>query len=172
MCVWMCLSLCIGVSGVCVRGCQVFGVRVCVCMRVSGCPGVCVCMFVCVCVCVCVRVCVCVCVCVCVRVCACVRACVCFNTSPDTQHIVSVSPVTFVPDPRLVTRTWPEVRSSVVVDLGGEAKEPAVRGGAGSGGTAGQAVLLLGTLQRVHGPVLQVGGLLYCLGVQNQVRSR
>ena len=80
--------------------------------------------------------------------------------------------MTFVPDPRLVSRARSEVGASVVVDLGGEAEEPSVGGGAGAGRAAGQTVLLVGTLQRVHGPVLQVRGLLHCLSVQNQVRSR
>ena len=80
--------------------------------------------------------------------------------------------MTFVPDPRLVSGARSEVGASVVVYLGGEAEEPSVGGGAGAGGAAGQTVLLLGTLQRVHGPVLQVRGLFHRLGVQNQVRSR
>ncbi len=58
------------------------------------------------------------------------------------------------------------------MDLGGEAEKAAVGGGVGFVSTAGQAVLLLGTLQRVHGSVLQVGGLLHNLGTEDKVWGR
>lgn len=77
-----------------------------------------------------------------------------------------------VPDPGVVRRPRPEVRHAVVVDLRGEAQEAAVGAGVGGVGAAGQTVLLLGALQHVHGPVLQVGGLLHHLGVQDQVWGR
>jgi len=105
-------------------------------------------------------------------------SCVCyFNARPDIQHCcsrveVGSSPVTLVPDPGLVSGARPEVGAAVVVYLGGEAQQPAVGGGVGGGGAAGQTVLLLGTRQRVHGPVLQVGGLLHHLGVQHEVWGR
>lgn len=83
-----------------------------------------------------------------------------------------ISPVALVPDPGVVRGPRPEVRLAVVVDLRGEAEEAAVGAGVGRVGAAGQAVLLLGTLQHVHGPVLQVGGLLHHLGVQDQVWGR
>lgn len=74
-----------------------------------------------------------------------------------------------MPDPGLVARPGPEVRSAIVVDLGGETQEAAVGGGAGRGSAAGQTVLLMGTLKRVHGPVLQIGCLLHHRGIQDQV---
>lgn len=77
-----------------------------------------------------------------------------------------------VPDPGVVRRPRPEVRHAVVVDLRGEAQEAAVGAGVCGVGAAGQTVLLLGALQHVHGPVLQVGGLLHHLGVQDQVWGR
>lgn len=77
--------------------------------------------------------------------------------------------MTLVPDPGLVTRPWPEVCLSVVLDLGGETEQAAVGAGVGVVGTFGQALLLQGTLQHVHGSVLQVGGLFNNLGIENQI---
>ena len=77
-----------------------------------------------------------------------------------------------MPNPGMVRRPRPEVWQAVVVDLGGEAEEAAVGGGVGFVCTGGKTVLLLGTLQRVHGPVLQVGGLLHNLSIEDQVWSR
>lgn len=77
--------------------------------------------------------------------------------------------MTLMPDPGLVTRPWPEVCLSVVLDLGGETEQAAVGAGVGAVGTFGQALLLQGTLQHVHGSVLQVGGLLNNLGIENQI---
>lgn len=85
-----------------------------------------------------------------------------------TQHRLAL-PVTLVPDPGLVTRPWPEICLPVVLDLGGEAEKTAVGAGVGVVGTFGQALLLQGTLQHVHGSVLQVGGLFNKLGIENQV---
>lgn len=79
--------------------------------------------------------------------------------------------MTLVPDPGVLAGAGPEVRLSVVVNLGGEAQEAPVSAGRGRTGRAGQAILLLGTLQHEHGPVLQVGGLLHHLCVQDQVRG-
>lgn len=79
--------------------------------------------------------------------------------------------MTLVPNPGVVCRPRPEVGLAVVVDLGGEAEEPSVGAGVRCVGTFGQTVLLVGTLQRVHGSVLQVGGLLHSLGTQDQVRG-
>lgn len=77
-----------------------------------------------------------------------------------------------MPDPGLVSGPRPEVWLAVVVDLRGEAEKPAVRAGVGIVCAFGQTVLFLGTLQHVHGPVLQVGGLLHNLGIQDQVWGR
>lgn len=77
-----------------------------------------------------------------------------------------------MPNPGVVCCAWPEVRLAVVVDLGGEAEKAAVGAGVGFVGAAGQTVFLVGTLQCVHGPVLQVGGLLYNLSTEDQVRGR
>lgn len=80
--------------------------------------------------------------------------------------------MTFMPNPGLMSCPRPEVRLSVVVDLGGEAEEAAEGAGVGFHGGGGETVLLCGALQRIHGPVLQVGGLLYNLSVEDQVWSR
>lgn len=80
--------------------------------------------------------------------------------------------MTVVPHPGVPARLGPEVRLAVVVDLGGEAEEAAVGAGVGVVSAAGETVLLMGTLQSVHGPVLQVGGLLHSLRAENQVRGR
>lgn len=69
-------------------------------------------------------------------------------------------------------RPRPEVSLAIVVYLGGEAEKAAVRAGVGFFSSTGQTVLLVGTLQRVHGSVLQVGGLLHNLGIKNQVWGR
>lgn len=75
-----------------------------------------------------------------------------------------------MPDPRVAAVLGSEVGLAVVVDLGGEAQEPPVAGGGvGLGGRGGEAVLLHGTLQHEHGPVLQVGALLHNLCVEDQV---
>ena len=79
--------------------------------------------------------------------------------------------MTLVPDPGVVGRPRSEVCLAVVVDLGGEAEQAAVRAGICCVSAAGQTVLLLGTLQHVHGSVLQVGGLLHSLGTEHQVRG-
>lgn len=73
--------------------------------------------------------------------------------------------MTLVPDPGLVTRPWPEICLSVVLDLGGETEEAAVGTGVGVVRAFGQALLLQGALQHVHGSVLQVGGLFNSLGI-------
>ena len=83
-----------------------------------------------------------------------------------------VSPVTLMPDPGVVCGPGPEVWLTVVVDLGGEAKKTAVGAGVRFGSTAGQTFLLQGALQYVHGSVLQVGGLLHSLGIEDQVWGR
>lgn len=80
-------------------------------------------------------------------------------------------PVAVVPDPSVLSEPRSEVRLAVVMDLGGEAEEATVRAMISGVGRAGQTVLLVGTLQRIHRPVLQVGGLFNDLCVQNQVRS-
>lgn len=66
----------------------------------------------------------------------------------------------------------PEVGMAVVVDLGGEAEQPAVGVGRRLARGGGEAVLLVRTMQHEHGPVLHVGGLLHHLRVQHQVGSR
>lgn len=77
--------------------------------------------------------------------------------------------MTLVPDPGLVAGPWPEVGLAVVLDLGGEAEEAAVGAGVGAVCASGQALLLQSALQHVHGSVLQVGGLLNKLGIENQI---
>lgn len=77
-----------------------------------------------------------------------------------------------VPDPGVVCSPGAEVGLSVVVDLGGEAHQTTVGGGCGGGSAAGQTVLLVGTLQYVHWPVLQVCGVFHHLSVENQVWGR
>lgn len=77
-----------------------------------------------------------------------------------------------MPDPGVVRRPWPEVCLAIVVDLGGEAQKAAVGAGVGVVSTTGQTVLLLGTLQNIHGSVLQVGGLLHYLGIEDQIWGR
>lgn len=80
--------------------------------------------------------------------------------------------MTVVPHPGVAAVLGPEVGLAVVVDLRGEAQQaPVARGQRGVVGRAGQAVLLQGTLQQEHGPVLQVGRLLHQLRVQHQVRG-
>lgn len=80
--------------------------------------------------------------------------------------------MTLMPDPGVVCCPWSEVCLAVVVDLGGEAEKAAVGAGVGFVSTTGQTVFLMGTLQHVHGSVLQVGGLLHRLGIEDQVRGR
>lgn len=82
---------------------------------------------------------------------------------------VNVLPVTLVPDPGLVASPWPEICLPVVLDLRGEAEKAAVGAGVGGVSAFGQALLLQSTLQHVHGSVLQVGGLLNKLGIENQI---
>lgn len=77
-----------------------------------------------------------------------------------------------VPDPGVVCGSGAKVCQSVVVYLGGEAQQAAVGGRCGGGGAAGQTVLLVGTLQYVHWPVLQVCGVFHHLSVENQVWGR
>lgn len=77
-----------------------------------------------------------------------------------------------MPDPGLVSSHRPKVRLAVVVDLGGEAEKASVGVGVGFFGAGGQTVLLLGALQRVQGSVLQVGGLLHNLSIEDQVWGR
>lgn len=77
--------------------------------------------------------------------------------------------MTLVPDPGLVVGPRPEIGLPVVLDLGGEAEEAAVGAGVGAVRAFGQALLLQRALHHVHGPVLQVGGLLHQLGVENQI---
>lgn len=82
------------------------------------------------------------------------------------------SPVAVMPDPRVAAILGPEVRLSIVVDLGGETQEAAVAcGGVGPGSRGGQAVLLHGALEHEHGTVLQVGALLDNLRIEDQVRG-
>lgn len=81
-------------------------------------------------------------------------------------------PVAVVPDPGVASILGTEVGLAVVVDLGGETQQAAVaRGGVGLRGRGRETVLLHGALQHEHGPVLQVGGLLHDLGVEDQVRG-
>lgn len=80
--------------------------------------------------------------------------------------------MTVVPHPGLPAGFGPEVGVSIVVDLGGEAQQAAVRVGRHLAGGGGQTVLLVRTLQHEHGPVFHVGGLFHHLRVQHQVRSR
>lgn len=76
-----------------------------------------------------------------------------------------------MPNPRVAAILGAEVGLAVVVDLGGEAEKATVaRGGVGVGGGGRETVLLHGTLQQEHGPVLQVGSLLHNLSVKHQVR--
>lgn len=64
----------------------------------------------------------------------------------------------------------PEVRSSQVVDLGGEPEEtPVAVGPVGRAGRASQAVLFGGAVEHVQGPVLDVGRLLHQGRVQQQI---
>lgn len=58
------------------------------------------------------------------------------------------------------------------MDLGGEAEKAAVGAGVGFVRAGGQTVFLVGTLQCIHGPVLQVGGLFYNLSIEDQVWGR
>lgn len=91
------------------------------------------------------------------------------TVEPAVVDAGNVLPVTLVPDPGLVTRPRPEICLPVVLDLRGESEEAAVGAGVGVVGALGQALLLQGTLQHVHGSVLQVGGLFNNLGIQNQI---
>lgn len=60
-----------------------------------------------------------------------------------------------MPNPRVAAILGAEVGLAVVVDLGGEAEKATVaRGGVGVGGGGRETVLLHGTLQQEHGPVL------------------
>lgn len=66
-----------------------------------------------------------------------------------------------------------EVGPTDVVDLGGEAEQPAVSvGPVGLGCRLGQAVLLGGTVEHVQGAILDVNRLLDQGGIQDQVRRR
>lgn len=77
-----------------------------------------------------------------------------------------------MPDPCMAAVLGSEVRLAIVVDLGREAQKPPVaRGGVGLGGRGREAVLLHGTLEHEHGPVLQVGALLDNLRIEDQVRG-
>lgn len=58
------------------------------------------------------------------------------------------------------------------MDLGGEAEKATVGAGVGFVSAAGQTAFLVGALQCVHGPVLQVGGLLYNLSTEDKVWGR
>lgn len=80
--------------------------------------------------------------------------------------------MTVVPHPGVSASLGPEVGLAVVVDLRGEAQQAAVGVSWRLAGVGGQTVLLVGTLQHEHRPVLHVGGLLHRLRVQHQVRSR
>lgn len=74
-----------------------------------------------------------------------------------------------MPDPGVVRRPRPKVWLTVVVDLGGEAEKATVGAGVSIVSATGQTVLLVGTLQHVHGSVLQVGGLFHYLSIEDQV---
>lgn len=80
--------------------------------------------------------------------------------------------MTVVPHPGVSAGFGTEVRLAIIVDLGGEAQQAAVGVGRHLAGGGGETVLLIGTLQHEHGPVLHVGGLLHHLRVQHQVRGR
>lgn len=78
-----------------------------------------------------------------------------------------------VPDPRVAPGLRLEVSPTNVVDLGGEAEQPAMSvGPVGLGCRLGQAVLLGSTVEHVQGPILDVNRLLDQAGVQDQVRRR
>lgn len=78
-----------------------------------------------------------------------------------------------MPDPGVAAIFWAEVRLTIVVDLGREAQQaPVATGEVGVDSGGGEAVLLHGALQQDHGPVLQVGSLLYNLSIENQVWRR
>lgn len=78
-----------------------------------------------------------------------------------------------MPDPRVAPSLWLEVGPTNVVDLGGEAEQPAVSvGPVGLGCRLGQAVLLCSTVEHVQGAILNVNRLLDQGGVQDQVRRR
>lgn len=77
-----------------------------------------------------------------------------------------------VPHPGVASGLGAEVRLAIVVDLGGEAQQAAVGVGRDLAGGAGQTVLLIGTLQHEHRPVLHVRSLFHHLRVQDQVRGR
>lgn len=82
------------------------------------------------------------------------------------------SPVALVPGPGVAPHLGSEISSSQVVDLGGEAEEAAVAvGPVHVVGGAGEAALLVGAVQQLQRPVLQVGRLLHQLGVHHQVRG-
>lgn len=76
-----------------------------------------------------------------------------------------------MPNPCVAAIFGAEVRLAIVMNLGGEAqKAPVASGGVRVHSRGREAVLLHGTLQQGHGPVFQVGRLLYNLSVKNQIR--
>lgn len=82
-------------------------------------------------------------------------------------------PVTGVPDPRVPPGLRLEVGPADVVDLGGEAEQPAVSvGPVGLGCRFGQAILLGSAVEHVQRAILDVNRLLDQRGVQDQVRGR
>lgn len=77
-----------------------------------------------------------------------------------------------VPCPALSASPGAEVGTTQVHDAGGEAQQTAVSVGPVHPGSRGrQAVLLVGAGQQVEGAVLEVGGLLDELRVQDEVRG-
>lgn len=74
----------------------------------------------------------------------------------------SPSPVALVPDPGVASCLGAEVGPAVVVDLGGEAQQPAVSvRPVGAAGSAGQAVLLGRTVEHVQRAIFDVRCLLH-----------
>lgn len=82
----------------------------------------------------------------------------------------SPSPVALVPDPGVASCLGAEVGPAIVVDLGGEAQQPAVSiRPVGTTGSAGQAVLLCCTVEHVQRAVLDVRCLLYQCCMEQQI---
>lgn len=82
----------------------------------------------------------------------------------------SPSPVALVPDPGVASCLGAEVGPAIVVDLGGEAQQPAVSiRPVGAAGSAGQAVLLRCAIEHVQRAVLDVRRLLHQCRMEQQI---
>lgn len=77
-----------------------------------------------------------------------------------------------MPNPGVGCCPWSKIWLTIVLYLGGETEEATVGAGVGFVSTAGQTAFLVGALQRVHGPILQVGGLFNNCSTKNQVWGR